>query len=97
MLLPRWLVASAWAAFALVALLPLLWLGVDALSGEVGLSALLDPLLNEAQRQLFVRSLVVAGGVALLALGLGVPYALARSRARRCLAAMPFGSSGSCR
>ncbi len=80
MLLPRWLVASAWAAFALAALLPLLWLGLDALSGEGRLSALRDPLLTEAQWRLLARSLVVAGGAALLALGLGVPYALAIER-----------------
>ena len=82
MLLPRWLVASAWAVFGLAALLPLLWLGLDVVRGEGGLSALRDLLLTQAQWRLLARSLVVAGGAALLALGLGVPYALAIERTR---------------
>jgi ABC-type Fe3+ transport system permease subunit len=81
-LLPRWLVASAWAVFGLAALLPLLWLGLDVVRGEGGLSALRDLLLTQAQWRLLARSLVVAGGAALLALGLGVPYALAIERTR---------------
>jgi iron(III) transport system permease protein len=82
MRLPRWVVAAAWTAFALTALLPLGQLAWDALHGDSGwdFTSVRALLLTESQWRLLASSLWVAGGASAMAVAVGVPFAFVTER-----------------
>jgi iron(III) transport system permease protein len=78
MRLPSWATGLAWLLFALVSLLPLAQLGYSALwlEGRFDPSPMGELLLTADQWALLGTSLLVAGGASMLALVIGLPYAV---------------------